>query len=246
MVGGHGNPGDGNTSFGPWQLHSGGALPSNIGALGPVAAQQWAWSTDGINYALADMARKMNAGAGPNLTGRAAVDAMSRFFEISNDIPGQAQRAWDTYTGWLGTNIPITLDGFFNVQQANGQRSQVAGGADVQDGQGNAIVPVPPTALNKPTTTSPATGGAATPQDVRLGTVGPFNVGIPSGLVLGLLGLSLLLIGALLFAYGGQFRASVNSVGGSVRRRGGMGRRVPDMGSWYRGFDAGRESAAAS
>jgi hypothetical protein len=215
MVGGHGNPGDNNTSFGPWQLHIGGALPSNIGALGPVQAQQWAWSTDGINYALQDMAKKGAKG----LTGLPAVASIARDFEISADIPGQTARAWSSYSGWVGNNIPIALDNFFSYITTGGQRQQQPGESAPRDGQGNVIVPVPSTANPSfpDSTTVPAPNtGAVTPQDVRLGKIGPWDIGIPNGLILGLLGLSLLLIGAILFVYGGQVRARVNTVGGSV------------------------------
>lgn len=51
-----GGVGDYGTSFGPWQLHIGGALPRAVGARGAQYAQQWAWSPAGINYALDQMA----------------------------------------------------------------------------------------------------------------------------------------------------------------------------------------------
>lgn len=69
-----GGIGDNGTSFGPFQLHEGGALPRNI----PISqAQQWAWSPAGINYAEQAMAR---AGASGK-TGLAAISAISRNFE---------------------------------------------------------------------------------------------------------------------------------------------------------------------
>lgn len=211
MVGGHGNPGDGNTSFGPWQLHIGGALPSNIGALGPVAAQQWAWSTDGVNYALQSMANDRFSPA-KGLFGQAATAAIAGW-ERSTDIPGQAWAAWQSYTGWLGTNIPIALDNFFNVVTPGGTRQQ-------QGGDGNPIVTLPtvtdPTSnatantstTTEVNTTTHATGGGAPSQDLRLGAIGPLQIGMPSGLMLGLFGLSLLLIGAILFGFNVQNRVT--------------------------------------
>lgn len=206
-----GNPGDGNTSFGPWQMHIGGTLPSNVAALGPAAAQQWAWTTDGVNAALASIA-SYNHGAAVGATGWNAVNRIAEW-ERSADIPGQAARAWASYAGWV-SGIPIALSSFFTTITSGGKKDQVQ-----PDPAGNAIVPVPaqPGTVTIPgtTTTSPATGGATNPQDVRLGDIGPFKVGIPSGLVLGLMGMALLLIGALLFAYGGQFKANVNMIGSS-------------------------------
>lgn len=64
-----GNAGDHNTSFGPFQLHRGGALPAGKG-------RAWAESRAGITYAL----RKMS-GVAAGLTGRAAVTNISRRFE---------------------------------------------------------------------------------------------------------------------------------------------------------------------
>ena len=211
-----GNAGDHNTSFGPWQLHIGGALPSNIGSLGPVNAQKWAWSTDGIDYALGQI-----AGYARNKTGYAAVRAIAEW-ERSIDIPGQTARAWASYNGWL-SGIPIALRNFFTVIFPGGQTQQIPGeGTDEgEPGQGNPIVipPITGTIPIDPTlpTTAPAppTGGT---EDVRLGNVGPFELGIPSGLVLGLMGLSLLLIGAILFVVGGRVRADVGPIGGSVRQ----------------------------
>lgn len=69
-----GGIGDNGTSFGPFQLHQGGALPRSI----PLnQAQQWAWSPAGINYAEQAMVR---AGAGGK-TGLDAISAISRNFE---------------------------------------------------------------------------------------------------------------------------------------------------------------------
>lgn len=69
-----GGIGDGGTSFGPFQLHQGGALPRGI----PLSqAQNWAWSPAGINYAEQAMVR---AGAGGK-TGLDAISAISRNFE---------------------------------------------------------------------------------------------------------------------------------------------------------------------
>jgi len=75
-----GDVGDGGTSFGPFQLHEGGALPRRF-AGNPGAADSWAWSDPGVDYALGRM-----AGAGANgLRGAAAIDAIVRRFERPKD-----------------------------------------------------------------------------------------------------------------------------------------------------------------
>lgn len=73
-----GGVGDQGTSFGPWQLHEGGALPQGI-----ANPQQWAWSPAGVTYALSRIA---NVAKG--LHGSQAVNAIvSRFERPAN--PGK-------------------------------------------------------------------------------------------------------------------------------------------------------------
>jgi len=77
-----GGIGDQGTSFGPWQLHYGGAYPS-FAPHGSAASQQWAWSQAGINYALNAMNRVAHG-----LRGQAAVsNIVSRFERPAN--PGR-------------------------------------------------------------------------------------------------------------------------------------------------------------
>src|SRR6266487_4485244 len=66
-----GGIGDAGTSFGPFQLHRGGALPRGI--LHP---QQWAWSNPGLLYAL-NRIKSVSGG----LRGRAAINAIVSRFE---------------------------------------------------------------------------------------------------------------------------------------------------------------------
>lgn len=77
--------GDGGTSFGPFQLHRGGALPS-----GKTAA--WANSRAGVDYALRQMG---SVAAG--LQGHAAVAAISRRFERPADPGSEIADAWQHY-----------------------------------------------------------------------------------------------------------------------------------------------------
>jgi hypothetical protein len=70
----------GGGSYGPFQLYAQGALPSQYRGR-PAAADQWAWSPQGVDYAIRKMAE---AGAG-GLRGRAAVEAIIRKFERPAD-----------------------------------------------------------------------------------------------------------------------------------------------------------------
>lgn len=95
-----GGIGDGGTSYGPFQLHIGGALPKEIGALGPEKAQAWATSTEGIDYALGRIATVAGG-----LTGTNAVANIVTRFERPRDVPKEISGA----TAQLGTiQVPKT------------------------------------------------------------------------------------------------------------------------------------------
>src|SRR5262249_53885432 len=70
-----GGIGDNGTSFGPFQLHYGGAYPSGA-PRGAQASQAWAWSPAGIDYALGRI-----AGVARGKTGANAVQAIVSGFE---------------------------------------------------------------------------------------------------------------------------------------------------------------------
>lgn len=76
----YGAVGDNGTSFGPNQLHAGGALPAAIWAKGAAYAKQWAQSAPGLNYALDGLA-KVAAG----LKGNSAIAAIIAGFERPKD-----------------------------------------------------------------------------------------------------------------------------------------------------------------
>jgi len=78
--------GDQGTSFGPWQLHIGGAMPSQYRTPGSAAA--FANSVEGVKYALSRM-----GSVSKGLTGPAAVSAIVRGFERPADPTGEIQRA---------------------------------------------------------------------------------------------------------------------------------------------------------
>lgn len=70
-----GKVGDNGTSFGPWQLHQGGAYPASAPQT-PDAANAWAWSPAGVDYVLG----RMQSVAG-GLRGKQAVRAIVYRFE---------------------------------------------------------------------------------------------------------------------------------------------------------------------
>ena len=78
--------GDNGTSFGPFQLHQGGALPAGRGL-------DWAASPEGISYALQRMAE---AGA-RGLTGQAAINDIFRNFERPADPTAEIKAAVSNY-----------------------------------------------------------------------------------------------------------------------------------------------------
>lgn len=80
-----GGIGDRGTSFGPFQLHRGGALPASI----PLSAgQAWAWSPAGIDYALSRIASV----AGGQSGGQAVANIVHRFERPANP-GGETSRA---------------------------------------------------------------------------------------------------------------------------------------------------------
>jgi len=83
----NGAVGDGGTSFGPFQLHEGGALPSGRGSA-------WANSPAGINYAMQHI-----ASVAGGLRGRAAVAAISSRFERPANVPAEIAKAMGRYGG---------------------------------------------------------------------------------------------------------------------------------------------------
>lgn len=76
-------------SYGPFQLNgSGGALPASIKAQGAAYAQAWAWSSDGIDYALQQI-----QSVGSGLQGAPAIAAIITNFERPADIPASITNA---------------------------------------------------------------------------------------------------------------------------------------------------------
>lgn len=84
---GRSGAGDAGTSFGPFQLHIGGALPHGRG-------RRWAESRAGVDYALAQMA----AHGARGLRGSPAIAAISRNFERPADVAREISLASKFYS----------------------------------------------------------------------------------------------------------------------------------------------------
>jgi len=105
-----GGIGDRGTSFGPFQLHIGGAYPSWAPRSSPQASQAWAQSPAGVNYALGQI-----AGVARGLQGPAAVRNIVARFERPANPAGEIARATAAYGG---TTVPAAV--------ATGQTGTVA------------------------------------------------------------------------------------------------------------------------
>lgn len=94
--------GDQGTSFGPWQLHAGGALPADVWAQGADYAKKWANSPAGINYAVQSIAKVVGTQKGP-----AAVRAVVTNFErpAQQYVEGEVAKSLASY-GAGPTTIP--------------------------------------------------------------------------------------------------------------------------------------------
>lgn len=86
--------GDSGSSFGPFQLHVGGALPSRIASQGTSYAKTWANSPAGLNYALDNV-----AGAARGLAGMGAINAIVTSFERPADPVSEVSRSSVRYAG---------------------------------------------------------------------------------------------------------------------------------------------------
>jgi hypothetical protein len=126
-----GGIGDYGTSFGPWQLHIGGALPSAVGARGAGYAQRWAWSPAGINYALDQMAHVARG-----QRGRAAVTSIVSRFERPAAPGREIAGALGAYGSAIGAGRPLAIGATRPQQRFGGRRLASAGiGAPTQPRQ---------------------------------------------------------------------------------------------------------------
>lgn len=101
----HGAVGDNGTSFGPFQMHEGGALPQGRG-------NNWANSRQGINYAIQHI-----ASVAKGLHGKQAISAISSRFERPADVAGEIAKASGRYGSFSGGG---GLGGGMGLTQAPG------------------------------------------------------------------------------------------------------------------------------
>lgn len=125
--------GDSGSSFGPFQLHIGGALPSSVATQGADYAKTWANTPEGLSYAL-DRIGAIAAGQ----KGISAIAAIVNLFERPTAPGPEVQRAWGTYQGWSssGGGITGTLgDVLGGIGDAPGKvKGAVTGGVDAVAG----------------------------------------------------------------------------------------------------------------
>ena len=98
-----GGIGDGGHAYGPWQDHLTDfqGRPWYGKGTNNQQVQQWAWSTDGIDYVLGQM-----SGVAKNLSGRDAISAIVTGYERSADQPGEIKNAWGVYSAYNNGLIP--------------------------------------------------------------------------------------------------------------------------------------------
>lgn len=114
----NGSIGDHGTSFGPFQLHIGGALPKGISN-----PQAWANSKAGIGYAL-DHISQVAGG----LHGKQAIAAISSRFERPADVPGEIAKASGRYGQFAGGALPKGSIGPLSGGLGSGAVPSISGG----------------------------------------------------------------------------------------------------------------------
>jgi hypothetical protein len=110
MEGLGGGIGDNGTSFGPFQLHIGGAFPSSITGT-PAQKEAWANSASGINYAMS----AMKSDIGRVAFGYDSVAAIVSRFERPANPSAEIAGAWARYKsydqgGWLPVGLSLALN----------------------------------------------------------------------------------------------------------------------------------------
>lgn len=173
-----GNIGDNGHAFGPFQLNdAGGVFPAAMQGMTAAQKQQWAWSPEGIDYAL-----NLIAGVAGGLRGNQAIQSIVSNFERPSPDYGPTHRnlqieeftnAVANYTKWLTVNPGEVTDTSPPV----------------------VTVPSTTTALGD---TVGVGAGAPPDNGIKLFSTPIGNISIPSGLIVALWGAVALLVGALL------------------------------------------------
>ena len=111
MEGLGGGIGDGGHAFGPFQLNNAGGVITNMfPGWTNAQIQKWAWSKQGVNFALTKM-----AGVAGGQSGYGAIDSIVSGFERPKNPGAEIAGAWNSYSGGaggagspLGTPPPFT------------------------------------------------------------------------------------------------------------------------------------------
>jgi hypothetical protein len=204
-------PGESGPSFGPpsWYGGPGGAGAKYLAQAGgnAQAAMDWAWSPAGLDAWMQEASQSQGVAGSSGLT---AITNLVNNFER----PLQKYRSGNITNA---RNVYADFQAALGLAQANPPNLPPNDGTS--DPGGNPIVPVPPDALNKPGSNGSGSGGSQPnapggSQDIRLASIGAFSlgpfstkglqIGVPSGMVLGMLGMGLLALGALMFIAGSK------------------------------------------
>jgi hypothetical protein len=192
-------------NFGPASWYTGGAgadFMKFFHVSTAAEASQIAWSPAGLDYWMQTAA----ADGGAGKTGLNAITALVTGFErpAQNNVAGNIIKAKDAYEG-VKAQIASLL-GQVPTQPGSG------GGVTDTPPEGNPILTPPAdsgglTTSTGSSTTTGASGGGGGSSGTKLGSIGPFEVDIPSGLVLGLFGMGLLALGVIFFVAQGSLRS---------------------------------------
>lgn len=125
-----GGVGDNGTSFGPFQMHQGGALP-------PGKDQAWAESPAGIDYAVQQIAKVAGGKRGSD-----AINAIVTGFEKSANQPGEIANALALYSG--GSAVLSPNGGISSLTPADNGTGKGKGVADFGKLNANADSPFAP------------------------------------------------------------------------------------------------------
>lgn len=177
-------PHETNISFGPPSWFGNGAGAALLSAHG-VNAPAWSWTPAGIDYWLQQV-----ASVASGLTGTSAISAIVHGFERPREdlAQGEINNATHDYATFQ------TLVGDPNVTISPSIPSQ----------------PQTSTQITTPATTTATVG----PNGINAGQIGPWPINIPSGLILALIGVLLLIVGAIIMqsAVRNQTAVRINKV----------------------------------
>lgn len=161
----YGATGDSGSSFGPFQLHEGGALPSRYTG-NRTAAKAWANSPAGIDYALNGIATVARG-----KTGHSAIESIVTSFERPLDVAAEIVRAAASLATWTTRVGSGSSGGKFPNRPIGGTLPGhgTGGAAIVIDAKGGKCPPGYKKYLNKCVLQSAIDAGVVDPKGAPLG-----------------------------------------------------------------------------